>query len=329
MAMIDAFTPDAFKLDTLTAAINNLPFTPTRLASLGWFAEEGINTLDATIEERDGVISLIDVAARGAPGKPITGEARRLRTFRVPHLPQRATIMADEVQGVRAFGSDSTSEVLQTRIDERLAIMRRNLDYTIESHRLAAVMGNFYDANGSVVSLFTEFGVVQQTQSMALHKTNSSSAREKAELVKEKIESALDGVPYSGIRVPCSPGFWKALLEDKDNKESVLNWERAATLREDTRDVIMLNGITYERYRGTSAVKITDDCAYAVPEGVPGLFLTRFAPANYRETVNTIGIPYYAKGEPMKFDTGFEMQAQSNPLNICTRPAAIIKLTIS
>ena len=93
--------------------------------------------------------------------------------------------------------------------------------------------------------------------------------------------------------------------------------------------MIMLNGITYERYRGTSAVKITDDCAYAVPEGVPGLFLTRFAPANYRETVNTIGIPYYAKGEPMKFDTGFELQAQSNPLNICTRPASIIKLTIS
>lgn len=329
MAMNDVFTPDAFSLQTLTAAINNLKFAPTRLQQLGWFEEQGINTLTASIEARDGVLSLVDVAARGSDGQPVHGDSRVLRDFRVPHLPQRATIMADEVQGVRAFGSETEAEMLSTRINERLATMRRNLDYTIEAHRLAAVMGNFYDANGSLVSLFTTFGVTQQTQSMALSDSTSSKAREKAELVKEKMESALDGVPYSGIHVLCAPGYWKALLEDKDNKESVLNWQAAATLRGDTRDMIVLNGMTHERIRGTSAVGITTDCAYAVPQGVPGLFLTRFAPANYNETVNTVGLPYYAKATAMKFDVGYEMQAQSNPLNLCTRPAAIIKLTIS
>ena len=82
-------------------------------------------------------------------------------------------------------------------------------------------MGTFYDANGSAVSLFTEFGVVQQDQSMALSTSASSKARENAELVKEKIEDALDGVGYTGIDVICSPGFWKKLLEDKDNKEKI------------------------------------------------------------------------------------------------------------
>lgn len=327
MPMVNPFTPNAFSLQTLTAAINNLKYQPGMLGRLGLFEEAGIATLDASIEERDGVLNLVDVTARGAPGKPLGGEARRIRSFRVPHLPQRASILADEVQGVRAFGSESSSETLMTRVNERLANLRRNLDYTIESHRLAAVMGMFYDANGSAVNLFTEFGVSQETQSMALSATQSSKAREKAELVKEKIEAALDGVPYTGIRVICSPGFWKLLLEDKDNKESVLNWNAAASLRGDTRDAISLNGLTHERYRGTSAVKVTDDCAYAVPEGVPGLFLTRFAPANYIETVNTIGLPYYAKSIPMDFDKGYEIEAQSNAINICTRPAAIIKLT--
>jgi hypothetical protein len=83
----------------------------------------------------------------------------------------------------------------------------------------------------------------------------------------------------------------------------------------------------WERYRGTSQVKIPDNEAYAVPMGVDGLFVTRFAPADYNETVNTRGLPYYAKGEPMKFGKGWEMEAQSNQLNLCTRPAAIIKLT--
>jgi hypothetical protein len=327
--MPNAFTPNIFSLQTLTAAINNLNFAPGLIGSMGLFEEAGISTLDAAIEERDGVLALVDVAARGAPGKPVGGEARRIRSFRVPHLPQRATILADSVQGVRAFGSENAAESIQTRVNERLAILRRNLDYTIESHRLAAIMGSFYDANGTSTSLFTEFSVSQQDQSMALSTSVSSKAREKAELVKEKIESALDGVAYSGIRVICSPGFWKALLEDKDNKESVLNWNAAASLRNDTRDAISLNGLLYERYRGTSAVKVTDDCAYAIPEGVPGLFLTRFAPANYIETVNTIGLPYYAKSIQMDFDKGYEIEAQSNPINLCTRPAAIVKLTIS
>lgn len=327
MAMVNPFTPNAFSLYTLTQAINNLKYQPGLIGSMGLFEEAGIATLDAAIEERDGVLNLVDVTARGAPGKPLGGEARRIRSFRVPHLPQRAAILADEVQGVRAFGSENSAESLMTRVNERLANLRRNLDYTIESHRLAAVMGNFYDANGVATSLFTEFGVIQQTQSMALSTSASSKARECAELVKEKIEDALDGVGYTGIDVICSPGFWKKLLEDKDNKESVLNWNAAATLRGDTRDAISLNGLTYMRYRGTSAVKVTDDCAYAIPRGVPGLFLTRFAPANYNETVNTIGLPYYAKSIPLDFDKGYEIEAQSNPINLCTRPAAIIKLT--
>ena len=50
-------------------------------------------------------------------------------------------------------------------------------------------------------------------------------------------------------------------------------------------------------------------------------------PANYMETVNTIGLPYYAKQEPMDFDKGIEVETQSNPIHLCTRPAAICKLT--
>lgn len=74
-------------------------------------------------------------------------------------------------------------------------------------------------------------------------------------------------------------------------------------------------------------VKIPDNEAYAVPQGVTDLFISRFAPANYWETVNTIGVPYYAKIEPLEMNKGVNIEAQSNPLNLCTRPAAVIKLT--
>ncbi|MDK2124490.1 major capsid protein [Chitinimonas sp. DQS-5] len=69
-----------------------------------------------------------------------------------------------------------------------------------------------------------------------------------------------------------------------------------------------------------------NDEAYAIPEGVSGLFITRFAPADYLETVNTLGLPYYAKIWPLANDKGLSLEAQSNPPNLCTRPRAVIQL---
>jgi len=329
MAMVDPFTPNAFSLTSLTAAINNLKYAPGRLGELGLFEEAGVNTLSVGIEERDGVLSLAEIRPRGAPGAPVHGEARRIREFRVPHIPQTAQLLADEVQGVRAFGSENLAEVLQTRINERLATMRRNIDYTLESHRLSALMGAYYDANGDAVSLFTEFAVSQSTHAMGFSNSASSKARENAFLVIEKIEEALDGVPFTGIHCLCSSGFWKALLEDKDAKETYLNTQMAASLRQNPGLAFQWQGIMWEYYRGTSAVKVTDDYAYAFPTGVPGLFLTRFAPANYVETVNTLGLPYYAKSEALEMGKGMKLEAQSNPLHLCTRPAAVVKISKS
>jgi hypothetical protein len=328
MAMVDPFSPDAFSLVALTAAINNVKYAPTRLAQLGLFEEQGISTLDAAVEERDGVLAIVDVAPRGAPGQPVGGETRKIHSFRVPHLPERGALRADEVQGVRAFGSENQAEVLTTRLNERLATLRRNIDYTLESHRLSALMGSFIDANGASVSLFTTFGVTQQTLSFVLG-TATTKIRSKCLTVLANIESALDGIPFSGVRALCGATFFDNLITHANVEATYLNQQQASELRGDPRQEINFGGIVFERYRGTSAVKVGDNDAYAVPVGVPGLFLTRFAPADYAETVNTLGLPYYAKSEPLKFGKGYEIEAQSNPLNLCTRPASIIKLTVS
>ena len=57
--------------------------------------------------------------------------------------------------------------------------------------------------------------------------------------------------------------------------------------------------------------------------------MSRFAPAPYNETVNTVGLPYYAKAKEMEFGKGVEVEAQSNPLNICLRPTALVEVTTS
>ena len=75
--------------------------------------------------------------------------------------------------------------------------------------------------------------------------------------------------------------------------------------------------------------------AYAVPEGVMtekgSLFQTNFAPADFMETVNTLGLPIYAKQapDPSGLNRFVNVHSQSNPLCLCLRPRAVIQLTMS
>ena len=66
-----------------------------------------------------------------------------------------------------------------------------------------------------------------------------------------------------------------------------------------------------------------DECKL-FPAGVPDLFVSSYAPADYVETVNTTALPRYLKAQPMDFDKGIELEAQMNVLPLCTRPRTLI-----
>ena len=318
-------TSGAFTLNALTYAINQLPYKPGRIGEIGWFQEQGVATTNINIEEQTGVLSVLTVKPRGAVGTVLTGEKRNIRSFVMPHIPAIASIMADEVQNVRAFGQETATQSVNDLQARYLQRLRESVEYVLESHRLSAVMGNYINSAGASVSLFTEFGVSQQTTGLALT-TTTTKLRQKILDVLVKVENALAGVSFGRVRILCGANVWAEFIEHEMVKPTLL-YQNSEALRGDPRGAVDWGGVLWERYRGTAAVKIPDDEAYAVPEGVPGLFLTRFSPANYNETVNTVGLPLYAKAEPMAFGKGVNIEAQSNPLNLCTRPAAVIKLT--
>lgn len=329
MATLDIFKDDAFSLSALTAAIQNVPFQPGRLGQLGLFGtEEGIITKSVMIESYDNVLALVPVSQRGAPAEPAQHGSRQIRSFTVPHLKQEDAILADEVLGVRAFGTESEVETIARVVGQRLGVMRRNLEYTKESHRMAAIKGSYIDAAGNTTSLFTEFGVSQDTIGFDLD-TSTTNIRQKVLAMMESIEDDLGGLSFTGIRVLCGKDFWAKLIEHKMVKESYLGTQAAASLRGDPRMEFEFAGVMWERYRGTSAVKIADAEAYAVPEGVADLFIARNAPADYIETVGTLGQAFYAKQWEMEAGRGIKMEAQANPLHLCTRPHAVKKLTVA
>ncbi len=333
MASLDIFNNDAFSVQSLTKAMNDVPYQPTRIGQLGWFSEEGINTTSLSIEKMGTTLSLVPSAARGAPGRPVTNDKRQMIPISTVHLPQRGAVVADEVTNLRAFGSESELEAVQTLVNRKLTKMRRNLDVTIEYQRIGAIKGQVVDSDGTSVLLdmFTTFGVSQQTHDMKLD-VDATKVKMEVVAAKRKIEDALGGLMYRQARALCSPTFFDALVAHPAVEKAYDRWMDGEFLRADQRDQggFYFAGVFWEEYRGNVSGQdfIAAGDAYLVPEGVPDLFITNYAPADYMETVNTNGLPYYAKQEAMGFNKGVELESQSNPISINTRPRSVIRLHV-
>lgn len=326
---MDIFNDDAFSVVSLTKAVEDTPFVPGRVGQLGIFSEEGVSTTSISIEKVGSTVSLVPAASRGSSGRPMGNDKRQMIPFTATHLPQRASILADEVQNLRAFGSETEVETAQRLMNRKLAKMRRDLDTTIEYQRIGAIKGSILDSDGTteLLNLHTAFGTSVTSHNLVLGSAGTL-VRNKVIEARRKMEAALGGLTYSGARVLCSASFFDALVGHSKVEAAFDRYMNGEFLREDQRGGFYFAGVFWEEYRGqVGATKfIADGEAWMVPEGVPDLFVTNYAPADYMETVNTLGQAYYAKQEPKDFNKGIDVETQSNPIHICTRPAVPVKL---
>ena len=326
---MNVFDTDIFTLQSLTASINEVEYKPRRLAELGLFTNEGINTTSVLIEREGMQLGLVPAKERGAPGDVTTGNKRTGLNFTAIHLPTTATILADEVQNVREFGSADGMKAVQSVVNKRLAKMAGRLDVTHEYQRMGAIKGLILDADGTtpLVNLYSAFDIEQKSVNFVLG-TAGTDIQLKCLDVLELIEEGLGDLFFSGAMVLCGSSFWRKLISHPKVRETYM-YQQGERLRADGRESFSFGGLTFERYRGTvSGIPfVAPTEAYAIPQSAEGLFMSHFAPADYDTAVNTIGLPLYASSERMKHGKGVELEAQSNPIHLCTRPQAIIKLT--
>lgn len=333
MEIQDALDSGKFTVRSLTASINNADVPNTRLAELGWFQERGIRTTTADIEYKDGQIILVPEKERGADGTRMDDRERNVLTFKAIHLPMEGSILADDIQNVRAFGSEDELEDLDTLINEKHEDHRMSLDATLEHLRMGAIVGKILGANGNVIeNLFTKFGITPAYDTIDF--TSPGTLRTQLLDVKRKSEKAQKGIKARRYRALCSAAFFDQLLENDGFKEAFDRYQNGAALRDDVRGGVSWNNVIWEEldevFEGKKYFGDREDVeAVLVPEDKPGLFVTRFAPANYNETVNTMGLPYYSRAEAMRMGKGVDIESQSNVINVCTSPLAVRRLKMT
>ncbi len=331
MPALDIFNNDAFSVSNLTQAINDQPHQPTRLGEMGLFEESGISTTSLMVERVGNTLQLVQTSPRGSIGAGKEDDKRKLISINTVHLQRNDAIVADKVQNVRAFGSESELQTVQSIVADKLGDLRRDMDVTLEWHRIGALKGLLLDADGStLMDMFTVFGLSQQTHDIVLDNDATKVQIKIVEAVR-KMETVLGAKVYNGVHVLCSPEFFDAMVGHPAVVEAYQRWLDGAFLRDDHRaSGFQFAKCTFEEYRGTVGATrfIAANKAYMFPKGVRGMFKAHYAPADYMETVNTIGLPYYAKQELMRMNKGVEIEAQTNPIFFNTQPNAVVELTI-
>lgn len=331
MSVLDVFSDSAFDMASLTVAIDKLPRIPGRIGQMGLFQTVPVNTLTAQIEERHGRLSLLKTGARGTAGSTDRRRDRKVRSFSIPHIPHDDAVQAEEVQGVRAFGSETQLETVANVVNEKMTQMKQNHEITWEYHRAGCLQGIVLDADGSTIyNWFTEFGITEKVVDFDF--AGSGDPKLKSLEVLRHIRNALGGTPFREIHALCGNDFFDAFVDHADVKESYERYQANEFARTQQFETpFKWGGITWENYDFSVGTKDYVPAAEArfFPLGAPNIFQRINAPANFIETVNTMGRDIYVKQERQKFDTGVDLTSQSNPLHICTRPSVLVKGTIT
>lgn len=331
MATMDIFEGDAFSVVELTRALENIPYKPATLSGSDLFAERGVRTRTVVIESRDGTLSLIPFSERGSGYDQQSPENRQVRAFVCRQFKKQDVLWASEIQGIREFGSESVTSQAQAEVARRMRRLRSDAEATFEYHLLNAIQGVVKDPrDGSeVINFSNEFGITPAAE-IDFDLDNQSPAsgvlRKKCQALIESVEESLGGLAVGPVqlRAECGSAFFADLVAHKEIRETYLNTAAASELRGRVVDEVMFGGITFRRYGGNSTIGVPTDKAFFYPQGIEGLFEIYFAPADTFETVNTLGLPLYARMIPdRERDEWVRLEIESNPLPICTRPQVL------
>lgn len=332
-------TQAAYTLTDLTLAINKVP---NAARYIGWiertfgsiFTPRPITQTTFMVEQMNGVLNLLVSQPRGGPApKNATGK-RSMRNFSVPHYLLEDVILAHEVEGVRAFGTQNEAETEEMVYAWKMAEMRGKHELTREWLQTHALKGIVLDGDGTeLVDLFDEFGISRKEVDFDLD-DNNTDVNEKCREVVQHIEDKLLGDTMTSIGVFCARDWFNALVKHPKVQEAYRYFETTQQLSADHSKKFTFAGLTFFPHGGATTDPagatrkfVEDGYAHAFPIGGNQTFIEAIAPGDFLETVNTLGLPFYAReARDLEFNRWRKIHTQMNVLPMCTRPEVLVRI---
>jgi hypothetical protein len=332
---------DLTKFVDLSDAVDVIKVRPTMTADLGLFTPRPLTTKTVMIPriiENDFDIEDIQWGARA---QNIGVDSKSYLTLPLPRFPVEDAIFPADLEGNYQWEDIVQGKIPETLTNTRtrkMAKISQNYMNLWERARMQLIVdGTAYAPNGTLaqtygatVDFYQEFGVTREDFEMSLN-----DAAE--DVLAENLNAGM--VPGQFVAI-CGSTFFSKLVSHPYVKDAgkYINFAQSE-------DVLLgrltASGLGLDnRYRAFSfggivwienRAQMTATEARVFPADVPNMFVTFFAPSEMKfSTVNTLARPiYYFEKLVDDGQERFHVHAESNFLNACLYPQALVRVTIA
>lgn len=341
--MITRHFGDNFQVQDFTQELAMVPNIRTPLSDLNLFRSESISTTSVTFEQTFGTLGLLSDVYRGGQVLANADETRKLHTYAVPYFKVVDRLTAQDIQGVRAYGSADQAETQAAALERKMTRMKRSALMTSEYAKFYAItQGKIYSPSGAVAhsSFYTDFGVTRKEIDFNLEVSTTDVLAKAEEAIAHIQDNALSGDVYTGVVALCSPEFFAALISHakvisaytyySSTQEPLRNrlggdtslrrtFDWAGVRWIEVRDGVH-NGTTTTRFIGT-------DEAYFLPLGTEDTFVSYFAPSNKLDLANTLGEEMYLFQRKNPNGESLDLELEFSQVHLLRRPQVVVKAT--
>ncbi|WP_422074104.1 major capsid protein [Tranquillimonas rosea] len=340
MAHIDIFRGDAFSAMALGDAIRVIPNQWGLIGNMGLFVPKGIRGTRFSVEMHNGIIQLVQSSQRGTPLPGQSRGKRKMVDFSTERFGLKSRITSDDIDGIRAFGSETELKQAEDEVMDRQGELRGSIDITREYHRAGALQGIVRDAdNSEIADLFDKFSITRKSVDFVLG-TNTTDLSAKAREVTRHIKTNLLGDVSAGVMGLIHPDFTDKLMGHPDFKERYKYYQNqngGDPLRDDTSEGFNFAGITWKEYLAEASVPEEDGTmttrefipqaeASFFPMGTRQTFRQFNGSADYLGMSNLPGQEFYSALFPDRQENRFvDVEAMMQTLPICMRPGVLVR----
>lgn len=341
MAIIRSYG-NAFEIVDYSMELSLIPLAPTLLNDAGLFAEEMLSTHTVTFEEIASSIGLIGDTFRGSKPQANNDDNRKIRSYPLAHFAVTDSILPQDIQGKRAYGSQDMAETEAAVMARKMERVRRAFDQTLEAARFSTLTsGNIYAPGGTLSgNFFTDFGVTQTSVNFALGTTTTDVVSKVETVISSMQDNANTGDIISGVIGYCSPEFFAAFIGHAKIQAAYQYFSATEGQMIQRNRAGGNNGLYREfTYAGVRLVEVRQSIggvrlipaneAVFVPVGTNDAFVTYFGPCSKLDFSNTIAERTYMfsyrdpKGEKIELD------ASSDFINVLRKPKLVVKGTVA
>lgn len=344
---LDIFKNDAFSVINLQRVAGATPYIPQALGQMQLFTPRPIDTEEVLLYEQDGGFALIPTTERGGPDIQQIRRQGRLRALSTLRLSKKDTVRAGELTGVASMALPENIRLrnAQQLTTERTAQLKTDMEATKEFHRLGALRGKLYDADGTtlIVDYFTEYGIPAPAtvnfdfDTIPANTLGTYISQNVRDPIIDVLKASGRLTPQTRVAALVGSNFWYGLIQHPDVVERYKAQEQARyialavnpLLQPPRYSEITVGNVTFMHYEGSTGgeIEVDDDEAIFFPIGAKDVFSVYWAPGETLLDAGERGRPEYLYVQPDPRDqmpSFVDIVLRSYPLYACIFPKALL-----